>query len=279
MKKLFFLSLLALVFVSCQKTETIEIESEDALVTLKFSNFTMEPMTKAVVDVSVVSSKLDVWIIEGENVLEFNQVSADANFGTISASLNKTKTYTLYAIAHKSTAAAVLEDDKISFTDNKVLDTYFYSGTFSPRTSTDLECVMNRIVGLIKITVTDAIPANVAKMKFTLSGTNLAYNVAGYGDNSGDKINIIENLSTASDGSATFNVYGIANNSTETQTVSVKAEALDSENNVIEEKTFTNVPFKCGYLTQYRGEFFVTTSVSSGFKMDNAWNNFDEMTY
>ena len=128
MKNLFAFAAVALICAACTNpaalSEDDEVSVETQRVTLSFSPFTMTPMgakarvaTRATVPVSDVVNRLDVWLMEGdsttaltkhESVAESHQTVADDGFGSLSLTLDKSKTYTLYAIGHKESAPTTL---------------------------------------------------------------------------------------------------------------------------------------------------------------------------
>ena len=109
--------------------DTTEIES--VTISFDFPEVSITPMTRA--NISEAASRLDVWIYENDSEVEaVHQSSSSVGFGSVTLNLNKTKTYTLYAIAHKATAACELTDGIISFPDDKPKESFFYTTTFSP---------------------------------------------------------------------------------------------------------------------------------------------------
>lgn len=282
MKKILFLAS-ALLLAACSKdSDSILVTpfvDEMELVSLNFSTYTTEPMTKAPVDLTSLITRLDVYIIEGTDTLVVNQVKeGNASFGSVSASLKKTKTYTLYAVGHKGYNPAILDDAVLSFPENRITDTFFYSGTFCPATQTNLNCTMNRIVGMFKITITDALPEGLAKVQFSIGETALSYNVgSGALANVSDRLVTINNPSSAQDGSTTFKIYALATSTA--SSIDVTVTALTSEDEVIEERTFTDVPIKAGYISAYTGTFFITTGMSLSFVGPEDWASFESQEY
>ena len=286
MKKVFLPALAsAILLASCSEVASgllIDPSEMDSIeVVFSFNPYQMEPIvTKANVSIADLSKRLDVFIVEGANVtaIHQNKDTQAEGFGTVSATLNKTKTYTLYAVAHKGSGEASLANSILTFSDDKITDTFFYSTTFTPAETVNLSCLMHRIVGRFKLTMTDALPDNLAKVQFTVSGSGLGYHVSGYSTNVGDKTSIINNPSSANDGTTTFNIYILAD-SDEPSPVDVTVTALDADDAVIETKTFESVPIQAGYSTAYRGAFFITQAASMTFTAPDTWNNFDEETF
>lgn len=236
-------------------------------VTLTFSPYTMEAMTRTATSIASVVTHLDVWLVEGSNMTVIHQTSSDAGFGTITATLDKTKTYTLYAIGHKADGAT-LSDGVISFTDDKVTHSMFYTTTFSPATTTSLSCLMTRIVADFRLEITDEIPAAVKKLRFTVSDVFDRWSVTDGGTHQLDRTSLITYNGT----SAVFNIYAIVTDAQTTHTVTVTA--LDENDQELQTRTFADVPLRNGYKTNYRGTFFIDSGVSSSFTVDD-WNEYD----
>ena len=85
MKKL-ILALIGLTIISCSSckksttTEPSPFGPETDMITLSFSPYNMEPIRD---DISAVVNRLDVWIIDGEDVYDYHQEKNTAtSFGT-----------------------------------------------------------------------------------------------------------------------------------------------------------------------------------------------------
>ena len=241
-------------------------------VTLSFSPYEMGAMTRAATSVATVVTHLDVWLYEsGSEVAAIHQSSSDDGFGTITATLDKTKTYTLYAVGHKADGAT-LSDGIISFTDDKVTHSMFYTTTFSPATTTSLSCLMNRIVADFRLEITDDIPAAVKKIRFTVNGVYDRWNVSTGGTHSLDRVSTINYGGTSS----IFNVYAIVTDAQTTHDILV--EALDENDQEVQTRTFADVPLRNGYKTNYRGTFFIDTPMSMSFTV-NDWNEYETVDF
>lgn len=284
MKKLLLLLTVAtaILFVSCKKTTTTDsgstLYSDENLVMLKFSPYSIEPMKRAT-DITVID-RIDMWLCEGSNVYDYHQVKSDAGsqFGTMYLALNKTKTYTLYAVGHKANGQATLDNGVISFPDDKVTHSMFYTTSFSPATSQSLDCQMQRIVGMLQFVVTDAIPESVDHFEFQISETGTRYNVAGYSVNKVERLHIPSSMNPGSNGQVAFNVYIMSDNMEDTISVDVTVTAKDSNNQPVEERSFADVPLKNGWVTKYVGTFFITTQMNITFSVGD-WSNFDDHPY
>ena len=250
--------------------------NDKAEVVLTFSPYEMTAMTRAATSVSEAVTRLDVWLYEsGAEVTAVHQSSSDDGFGSISVTLDKTKTYTLYAVGHRSGGAATLEDGVITFPDDKVTHSMYYSTTFSPSTTTELSCEMTRIVAQFRFEITDDIPAACKKLQFTISDVFDRWNVSTGGTHQLNRTSTVNYGGT----SPIFNVYAIVTDAETLHTVTVTAlDASDQAISSQSSRTFTDVPLRNGYKTTYRGTFFIDTPVTSGFTVDD-WNEYDAVDF
>ena len=244
-------------------------------VVLTFSPYQQEAITRSAVSIADVVNHLDVWLYEsGSEVTAIHQTTSDASFGSVSVTLDKTKTYTLYAVAHKADGAT-LADGVISFTDDKVTHAMFYTTTFSPATTTSLSCLMNRIVADFRLDITDDVPDACKKLRFTISNVFDRWNVSTGGTHQLDRVSTINYNGTSS----IFNIYAIVTDAQTLHTVTV--EALDNDGNALvpdQVKVFENVPLRNGYKTTYRGAFFTEENMTMTFTVDD-WNEFDTVNF
>lgn len=290
MKKLFLPALLlaCLVIAGCSKEEpestVIEPSTETPswekdTVTIAFSPYTQAPMesrTRAVTSIAGIVTHLDVWITTGTTTIDFHQTSTDADFGTITAVLDKTKTYTINAVAHKCDGNATLSDGVISFPDDKVTHAMVYSNTFTPATTTSLSAEMTRIVAQFKLETTDAIPDEAKKMRFTITNVWNRWNVSTGATNKLDRTSDMNISSKKADGTAIFSVYAITTDAETTHTVTVSA--LDANDAVLQTRTFTGVTLRNGYKTSYRGQFFTDQDFTSSFVVAD-WSEYDTVDF
>lgn len=276
MKKVFFLLLAAGLLVACSQEE-VNKSDDNETVTIKFSPYEVEAMTRATTSIATIATHLDVWIYESGNEVEaVHQTSSDADFGSLTVNLNKTKTYTLYAVAHKATGAATLTDGVIAFPDDKVTHSMIYTTTFSPATTTNLSCLMTRIVAMFQFKTDDECPDNVAKMRFTINNVYDQWDVTTGATHQINRVSTFENFSKNNDGTVTFNLYAIVTDAQTLHTVTV--EAFDSGDNEIQTKTFTDVPLRNGYKTIYHGQFFTDQEATAAFTVDD-WNEYDAVVF
>ena len=283
MKKCVFFAAVACVLAACSKDASDETSvangsaaGNQTAVVLTFSPYDVSPMLapgrRAAASIAGVVNHLDVWLYEsGTEAAAVHQTSADAGFGTVAITLDKTKTYTLYAVGHKADGAT-LADGVISFTDDKVTHSMFYTTTFSPSTTTELSCLMSRIVADFRLEITDDIPTECKSLRFTINGVYDRWNVSTGGTHSLDRVSTISYGGT----SAIFNVYAIVTDAQTTHDILV--EALDANGDVLQSRTFAAVPLRNGYKTNYKGTFFIDTPATASFLVDD-WNEYDAVDF
>lgn len=260
MKCKVFIMLMAGLLLSCSSDKDEETVNESDLVTMNLSFlFDQEPMTKA--EVSEYCTHLDVWLVEGSTTTDYHQSQGDSEFGSLSLTLNKTKTYTLYAVAHKCADNATLANGVISFPDDKVTHSFFVSSTFTP--SADVELEMQRIVAQLRIVTTDQVPTDAKKMRITIDGVYDRWNVSSGGTHQLNRVSNINISSTNSDGSATFSVYAIVTDAQTTHDILV--EALNANDEVLCSHAIDDVPLRNNYRTIVRGPFFSDAAFTFSF--------------
>ena len=276
-KSVFFAALLMLAACSSDNVEEQKSKVNLQSVTMNFSPYTMESMTRTVTSIAGIVTHLDVWLYEnGNEVTAIHQSSDNSGFGSVSVILDKTKTYTLYAVGHKCNSDATLADGIITFPDDKVTHAMFYTTTFSPSTTTSLTCEMSRIVSHFRLETTDAVPDDCKKIRLTFSNVFDRWNVSAGATHQLDRVVLINVTSTASDGTIALNLYNIVTDVTTNHTVTV--EALSESDAVIQSQTFADVPMRNNYRTTYRGAFFTDADMSMSFFV-NDWNEFDVVNF
>lgn len=284
MKKQFFLmAVMAAALTACENNALEESTvmnpetSDPQQVVLTFSPYEQEAMTRAGGDptsIATIATRLDVWLYQdGQEVQAIHQTSTDPAFGSLTVTLDKRKTYTLYACAHKDTGAATLQGGIITWPGAKMTHSMFYTQTFTPAETTTLSCLMQRIVGQFRLETTDAVPTEADKITIAVDQAPAAWNVAGYGMNPRDYTATYQGYNLNQDGSVTLSAYVIATDD-ESVLHTVTVTAYDTDGQPLQQRTFEDVPLRNGYRTTYRGAFFTDTSFTSTFTVAD-WQEFD----
>ncbi len=281
MKKILPAMMVAIMMLaSCSDSEKKEMLTDKGVVTLSFMPYEMDAMTRAATPISSFCTRLDVWVAErgGSTVQDVHQTSSDAEFGTVTMELNKTKTYTLTAVAHKCTAAATLTNGVIAFPDDRLTHSMVYTATFTPSASTSLSCLMNRIVGTFRLDITDNIPEGTDRIVMSFNGNDRWNAVTSSSEHAADKV-VTVSIPQANIGSpVVVSIFVMPSNLTDTDDVDITVTAYDGDDAAIETKTFADVPIKAGYRTTYRGAFFTTQDMVMTFNVED-WSDFDVVEF
>lgn len=277
MKKVLVLMSAALTLAACTKEKPL---GNTESVKINFTPYDVAPM-KATSSVSTVCSRLDIYIIEQgtTDTLRIHQErTATTDFGNATVTLQTNKTYNLIAVAHNSTDTCTLNGGIVSFPGDIIKQTLIADTTFSPGDGLSLNVVMQRIVGMFKMRVTDAIPSDVTGFQFTISPSGRKFNIGTMqSTDPAVRTHTINSTSTDNNGVAVYNVYVMADDMTNVKYVDIQAKALNPTNDG-EVRQFSQVPIKNGYVTTYSGTFFVTFGMDFTFSVDD-WNDYGSFTY
>ncbi|MBQ9646102.1 MAG: hypothetical protein IJV24_07080 [Prevotella sp.] len=278
MKKMILLATMAAVMTACTNDagEYLTTETpQPTEVTLTFSPYEMEAMTRAQA-VSDFANKLDLWLYSDGTLQQQIQQEADQpGFGTLALTLDKRLTYTLYAVAHKSSGGhATLQDGIIAWPSDKISQTFFYTRTFSPADVTTLSCQMDRIVALFRLETTDPLPADATRATIDVPQSFTAWSTAALAAIAPkDRTVTFSTLAPAQDGTVVLSAYLLSTADAPTpHTVTVTFQ--DAAGQPVQQRTFHDVPLRNGYRTTYRGAFFTDAPFTSTFTVD-AWQDYD----
>ena len=274
--KLWWLTLPLLAGCASDNGEAQEIETDCAIVKMMFSPYQMEAMTRSVTSIASVVTRLDVWIVNGGDTIAAHQTSSDGNFGAVTATLDKRKTYTIYSVGHKAAGEATLSNGVIAWPEEKVTHSMVYASTFTPGSTTAMNCEMKRIVGNFRVEVEDAVPNEVKRMEIHIGVSPTRWDVTNGGCSDQDRTaNIsIPNLAA---GTVNLSTFIIAKDDMATN-YTITVTAYDGNDQVVQARTFADVPIRNGYKTTYRGQFFTDAAMSMAFMVDD-WQEFNVVQF
>ena len=248
------------------------LNNETAEVRMTFSPYEVEPMMRAAV--ADYATRLDVWLYEGgSEVQAVHQQSTDEGFASLSVRLEKNKTYTVYACAHKAGGAATLSNGVVSWPDDKVTHSFFYSQTFIPSTTTTLNCLMERIVGNFRLEITDAVPADAVRLTIDMGESPTRWDVGGFGVNA---VSRVSSFPLTAGSTPTVSVFLIAGGDEEKRDITVTA--YDDTDAVVQQRVFSDVPIRAGYRSTYRGAFFTEADEVMTFTV-NDWMDYETVEF
>lgn len=265
-----YFALASMMLMGCSETSESEEQSDELIeVKVGFSGFTFydEPMTTRA-GLADAATHLDIWVTDGTTTQDIHQVSTDTGFGSAAFTLSKQKTYTLYAVAHKCAGAATLAKGILSFPDDVVKETFYYTTTFTPSETTSLQATMKRIVGRFQLVTTDKVPSNVDHMKFFIAQTGTRWNVStNAATNIIDREVTFATISTKDDGTASFSTSILSTTDTPS-TFDITVTAYDAQDAVVGTHTFNGLHIQNNHKTVCTGSFFEGTT-SSVFTVEN----------
>ena len=257
MKKYLFI-VLALLIASCEKPILDEemVMKKDANVILHMTQFEQTAFTRAATDITELCTRLNVAIFDtdGTKVKTVVQKDTDSDFGTVALTLTA-GTYQLVVIAHNGEGSATItSEEKVTFPNNKVTDTFYYYGDLVVTDSQQsYDLTLTRAVAMFRLVLTDEdIPSNVARLKFYYTGGSSTFSPStGYGCVNSKQTE----YRSVAPGLTVFDIYTLPHTEEDVLTKLI-ITALDANDNTVKERIFENVPVTSNQITRYTGSFF-----------------------
>ena len=268
---------------------TEETEGLETNVTIQTSIYQQTPfettMTRALQPVGELCTRVGFAVFKnGEKVKSLNQTQSTDDFGKANFQLSEGE-YQIVIIAHNCDGTATItSEDKITFPNNVVSDTFFYYGTFTVGDGvTVVNAQLSRAVAMVRLNVTDVMPANVRQMQFYYTGGSSTFGAkTGYG-NVNSRQTVKMDVGADMVGKATtWEIYTLPH--AETGELKLTVSALDGDGNVLYEKQLDKVPVTVNAITTYSGQLFGGDPQSVDSKQfvltaDGAWNVGEEGTF
>lgn len=195
--------------------------------------------------------------VNGTETQKIQQVSTDANFGKLSISL-KYGTHELLFVGHNA-ENCTFSYPSVSF--DKPMDTFsFYKELVVDENTPDTQNIdLSRTASLIKITANDAIPAEVAMLKISLSKYYPSLNIKTASAH-GNPISIERTFEykTAHIGvkGSTYSIYTFAPDGGYTTDITIST--IDAKGNTLNSTTARNVSIDKNCQTKISGNVFCT---------------------
>ena len=285
MKKVILFGL-AVLLAACESSAGFDRESngheDDANVIIRFSSCQQDNSSRAATALSEQCSRLSVAIFreDGTKVKSINQFVEDTEFGVVAISLG-TGIYKVVAVAHNSTEgnATISSTEKVTFASNKMSDTFACcaSLTVEGEEPIDQELLLQRVVAMVRLTVTGTIPDEVARLKFYYTGGSSTLNPStGYGCVQSKQT---EYRPVVVDGSPinTFELYTAPHEMNDVLKLVITAQ--DSNNQTLNEWTMEDIPVTRNKITTWSGALFGdddtgggTGSGGIGITLDTEWD-------
>ncbi len=278
MKTIKFYALLAITILmcSCEKftSENGKTNEEKTNVVL---NLSKEELVKTVCKKAIFSFfKVD------EKIGTVSQTTDDSDFGAIHLNLSP-GTYRIVAIGHNGTGnCTITSPEKITFTNNKVTDTFYHYGTIEVKEGekTAESITLKRAVAMFRLNIKDEIPATAKRIQFYYTGGSSTFNaVSGYGCVNSKQTETLDITS----GQQTYEVYTFPHE--DGKKLQMTITILDENGFTIASNTFTDVIVKKNYITKYSGKLFAdnptgsTSDIDIEFEFDPEWAGEDEYQF
>lgn len=260
MKQLFYILLLLMTLVSCEKPissdGTKEVIQDDNLV-----------VSVPVGGLSVTRLNIVVFDMNGSRVKQVNQQSGDANFGHASFQL-ESGTYQLVVVAHSSNGNPTLANiRKVQYTNAQgFTDTFLSKSDVTVdeeqvRTTVSLE----RISSLCRFVLEDDYPTGVKKMRFYYTGGSGAFDATtGLGCVKSKQSVFFD----VTDGQKRFDLYTFLHAAG--GTISLQVTAYDANDNVLQDRHY-DVPLQQNHITHCDCPYFSGASMASSIGSFNGW--------
>jgi hypothetical protein len=273
MKKFLMAMAAAMMLLSCEKDETLTAkanEQKDSLqektITFTFGETTMHPMTRATLSELNLT---DLWLFDyvgGEYVQTIHQASTDDGFGAVSGTFDY-GTHTLYFVASRGVNPTVSTEDK-TITWQTVRDTFWAALQMivEPATGGQQQVSLSRVVGRLRVVVTDAVPTGAATFEVTPTtwycGLNYQTGEATASSTSPIVVNIPSSyIGTTKLASSVYTISGATPWETGV-TAAIKA----SDNSTLGSVTISDIPIRRNHITSYSGSIMAagrSLSISS----------------
>lgn len=263
-------------FSSC--VNKIDKELHNATVSFIINNYNQSeiesPQSRA--QISTVISHLSFCVF-GENAekeQEIIQVSSESEFGTIKTTIPY-GTHSILVVGHNSSNDAIITSPgNISFTDDKITDTFLYHSSIEidEKTSPTISIALDRAIAKFELQATDAIPLGVKTIEFKYSGGgNRLSGITGKTTSSIEQTKVIEVPSSYINTSNNkFVLYTFLPE--DESNLTIVATAKNEANDIVFSKKFSDVPLKINRITRYKGEFFKTgENITGNITVNDLW--------
>lgn len=270
--------------LGCEKMTVApaEEDSQEANVTLHFGIYQQQDFagTRSAETLTDQCSKLSVAIFrsDGTKAKSVLQNIDQDDFGTVAVSLAE-GTYTVVAVAHNGLGTAtVTSPEKVTFTSNKVTDTFVYCGSLTIGGSTTEQTMqMERRVAMVRLTLTDEqLPEDVDRLKFYYTGGSSTLNPStGYGCVQSKQTEYRSCKDGGGETVRTYDLYTLPHE--ESDVLKLTITALDSDDNELYQYVMDGIPVTRNKITSWTGVLFGGSggTMSQGgisITLDTSWD-------
>lgn len=288
MKKYVFLAVTALLAASCSKETTNEVinpEQPTAPVTVRVSDFSIlqedlpDGSTRAAQDVADYANvkvlTLAFYDAGGEEVYKTSrnkwETATYTTFGEFSCNL-PIGSYTMVVVGRgcgNDDVFVLTSPTAASYTSERARETFCATQSVTvTATGANISVTMNRIIALLNIRSTDAVPEEVATIRTTYAAGGKSFNpTTGLATSNAGLV--VTNSPYLDNGKLSVASYIFL--ATDEQTMTITIEALDAGNNVLLTKVVPSVPLKRNRKTILSGALFTTSASTATIQVETAW--------
>ncbi len=266
--------------MSCQNNDEAPVASSQEVVfrVVNYTQYSLDEVTRAETDV-LDHLVLGVFDAETDAQVGSLQVKDEgaSGYGTFSVKLTKGSYRLVFVGYDKDNTCQMTSSSAISFASDAVPQTFLYSTllTVGDESLPAQNVVLKRAVGAFRLLVTDALPSDLATIRFTFgAGSTKLNGQTGFAvDNAGRTLNLSVPSSYWGKTDVKLNSYIFLPDG-ETK-IDIKVDALTANGSVIRSRTFPAVPMKINQLLTYEGEFFAASSsdMSANITVDAEWDS------
>lgn len=251
-------------------------KEQEGNVVIRANMFNIVPFndTRAVQDVADFCTRLCFVVYqEGATKKKVLQKIGDEGFGRVKVYLEP-GTYQLMVLGHSSSGNPSLADPEfLQFTNaDGFSDTFYYYGDLVVGNELqDYDIALQRATSMVRITITDAVPAEAKRIHLVYKGESGVLNaVTGWGGTVNSQQSVFYDIANAT-APLVLEAYTFLRE--ETGSLNITITAHNAYEDIIAEKQLDNVPMKNHMVTEYYGHLFSASDNESafGFQAETDW--------
>lgn len=221
---------------------------------------------------------IDVAIFSGNTrVYAATQLKDDAStyttFGEFECRL-PIGTYTMVAVARNRSDGdefTITSPTQAAYTTERARETFCNTQTIQVdgTTPVDVSPVMNRVMAMFWLTSTDAVPADVSRIRTTYTAGSKSFNPT-TGLATDDDGFVVTN-SAKPDKNGVLDIFSIVFLATDQETMDLTIDVLDANNTVLLTKHLKDVHFRRNQITKATGAVFTPGPTTLTFTLNTTW--------
>jgi len=222
---------------------------------------------------------IDVAIFSGNTrVYAATQLKDDAStyttFGEFECRL-PIGTYTMVAVARNRSTGdefTITSPTQAAYTTERARETFCNTQTIQVdgTTPVDVSPVMNRVMAMFWLTSTDAVPADVSRIRTTYTAGSKSFNPT-TGLATDDDGFVVTNSSKPDKSGGVLDIFSIVFLAADQETMDLTIDVLDANNTVLLTKHLKDVHFRRNQITKATGAVFTPGPTTLTFTLNTTW--------